>query len=74
MKCNCFSHNSFLTAKGLQEAAQRRADPLRVALAGRGRYVDRVGSVSAVDRDRGQTLWPSDQLLLEQSERFLNGT
>ena len=73
MKCTCHSHGSFLTAKGLQEAAQREASLLRVALAGNDRYLDKVGSVSAVDRDRGP-LWPSDQLLLEQSERFLNGS
>ena len=71
--CSCSSHGSFLTAKGLQEAAQREGDPLRVALAGRERYLDKVGSVSALVEGEG-AFWPSDEEIDNQYRRFLNGS
>ena len=45
--CNCHAHGSFLTAKGLEEAAQRFS---LEGLDSRGvaGEVDRVGSVSAL--------------------------
>ncbi len=47
MRCNCRSHGSFLTAKGLKEAAQRFS---LEGLAPRGdhEYLDKVGSVSGL--------------------------
>ena len=47
MTCRCTAHGSFLTAKGLAEAAQRFS---LEGLAPRGEhgYLDRVGSVSAL--------------------------
>ncbi len=47
MKCGCSSHNGFLTAKGLEEAAQRFS---LEGLAPRGEleYLDKSGSVSAL--------------------------
>ncbi len=69
--CSCRAHGSFLTAKGLEEAAQRRGDSLELAGAVAVRYLDRVGSVSAMRRDE-TTFWPDDQTLDEQHRRFLD--
>jgi len=68
--CGCNSHGSFLTAKGLKEAAQRFS---LEGLAPRGEleYVDKVGSVSGLRRD--ETHWV-DELLEEQYRRFHNGS
>ncbi len=73
-RCNCSAHDGFLTAKGLQEAAQR--DLLVHDLDGMdaSRYLDRVGSVSAFGPGPDPSAWPSDEDLLEQGERFLNGS
>ena len=51
--CDCWSHDGFLTAKGLAETAQRRSLVRRAAresLAGctAHMYLDKVGSVSAM--------------------------
>ncbi len=46
--CECLSHNGLLTAKGLQEAAQREACRHSVDGMAPRPYVDRVGSVSAL--------------------------
>ncbi len=47
--CKCLSHNGFLTAKGLAEAAQRERAGLELLAVGETRcYLDRVGSVSAL--------------------------
>ena len=69
--CGCRSHGTFLTAKGLEEAAQRYSLE-GLAPRGEGEYVDRVGSVSALVEGEG-TLWLDDQLLEEQHRRFHNG-
>ena len=75
MTCNCFAHNGFLTAKGLEEAAQRE----NVRLLGCYHvdddpgmyYLDKVGSVSGSD-----LMVPifDDSVLEDQYRRFHNGS
>ncbi len=48
--CSCHSHGSFLTAKGLQEAAQRERASLEVAGMELTWYLDKARSVSALSR------------------------
>ena len=69
--CNCRSHGTFLTAKGLAEAAQRFS---LEGLAPRGEleYVDKVGSVSALVEV--EVDYRSDQQIDNQYRRFLNGS
>jgi hypothetical protein len=69
--CSCNSHGSFLIAKGLEEAVQRRGDPRQVDIMEEIRYLDKVGSVSALVEVEG-THWPCDELLNNQYRRFLN--
>ena len=71
LSCDCRSHNGFLTAKGLEEAAQRSLEGLEVAGMDARRYVDRVGSVSASQRDETR-FWLSDEETDSQYQRFLN--
>ncbi len=71
--CDCSGHNGFLTAKGLAEAAQRLSLE-GLAPRGESEYLDMVGSVSGLGQGRDRHMWPSDSELLEQSERFLNGS
>ncbi len=72
MRCNCRAHNGFLTAKGLEEAAQRFSLE-GVAPRGEGEYVDRVGSVSALVEGEG-AIWLPELQLEEQYRRFHNGS
>ena len=74
MKCNCRSHNGFLTKLGFSELAQRRFDPSAIAGMDESEYVDKVGSVSGLELERDLYADSSDQLLLEQCERFHNGS
>ena len=71
MTCDCRSHNGFLTAKGLAEAAQQTS---LEGLAPRGvpEYVDRVGSVSGLELER--EVHVSDEIIDQQYRRFLNGS
>jgi len=76
--CSCSSHNGFLTAKGLAEAAQRERELTLFPEMGlaRGRpawYLDKVGSVSALVEVEGAT-WPCDEVIDEQHRRFLSGS
>ena len=48
--CSCRSHGTFLTAKGLEEAAQRERELLSVAGMELSWYLDRSRSVSALSR------------------------
>ena len=70
MICKCSSHNGFLTAKGLAEAAQRERQLDGVDNMELFPYLDKVGSVS------GSSLvaihW-DDALVDQQHQRFLNG-
>ena len=74
--CGCNSHGSFLTAKGLEEAAKR--DPefdfnYEVVLTrdAQGVRLDKSGSVS--DSGPGELLWDSE-IIEEQHRRFHNGS
>jgi len=69
--CDCRSHNSFLTAKGLEEAAQRISLE-GLAPFGDREYVDKVVSVSASTGPLSH--WPGDAIIEEQHRRFLNGS
>ncbi len=70
-RCSCSSHGTFLTAKGLEEAAQRFS---LEGLAPRGEreYLDKVASVSALDEDEARFPF-DDELIDNQYRRFLNG-
>jgi len=72
MRCGCLSHNGFLTVRGYAENAQRELACSEVDAMLDEQYLDKVGSVSAVDRDRDQ-LWLPDDLTDQQHRRFLNG-
>ena len=48
MNCGCHSHGSFLTAAGYAAVAQRERELLELDGMGPERYVDKVGSVSAL--------------------------
>ncbi len=67
--CSCSSHGSFLTAKGLKEAAQRFS---LEGLAPRGEleYVDRSVSVSGSRRDEINMIF-DEGVIDEQHRRFL---
>ncbi len=69
--CSCSAHGTFLTAKGLEEAAQRLS---LEGLAPRGElgYLDKVGSVSG--SMQFPIHWPSDVHIEDQYRRFLNGS
>ncbi len=68
--CSCSSHGSFLTAKGLEEAAERFA---LADLSPRGvhEYVDKSGSVSALVEVEGDSVL--EQLYLFDRREILNG-
>ena len=72
--CQCRSHNGFLTAKGLKEAAQREVFLDGVDGLDMFGYLDKVGSVSALVEVEDAYMGVPDQLLLEQCERFHNGS
>ena len=48
MKCNCRSHNGFFTVRGYAEHAQRENDRAYLASMAPKRYLDKLGSVSAL--------------------------
>ncbi len=73
--CACRSHNGLLTARGLQEAAQREAFGHGVDAMAARRYLDRSGSVSASievedDYDYDQTMLGPFRPELLQLEMF----
>jgi len=71
-RCSCRSHGSFLTAKGLEEAAQRGVDRAhQLAIWGRDGYLDKVVSVSGLRRDETDHVW-DDRILDQQYRRFLD--
>ena len=71
--CHCCTHNGFLTERGYAELAQQNS---LEGLPPRGASVrvDRSGSVSALVEVEDMYAHITDQELLEQSERFLNGS
>ena len=69
--CSCSSHGSFLTAKGLKEAAQRHSLE-GLAPLGDVAYVDTPLSVSGLSRAEPLHVW-DDQLLDQQYRRVHHG-
>ncbi len=72
--CECSAHNGFLLAKGLEEAAQRRASLAALDAMGPNMYLDKVGSVSGLELERDSYRYTSDTFLDRQAERFHNGS
>ncbi len=71
--CNCMAHNGFMTAKGLEEAAQRELElDALLAVEAPSPYLDKVGSVSAMVEVEDAYVW-DDRVLDEQHRRFLDG-
>ena len=70
--CQCLSHNGFLTAKGLVEAAQRDVVIDGVAGMDLFGYIDSRVSVSELRRDETDFFF-DDDLIEEQHRRFLDG-
>ena len=70
--CGCHSHNGFrLSPEGL---AQREVIRPGVDNMDMFEYLDSTGSVSGLELERDSHMWPIDEELLEQGERFLNGS
>ena len=74
MKCGCNSHNGFLTSRGLRGVAQREFDLPEVDNMASLRYLDVVGSVSALELERDMYAFVSDAQIDSQYRRFLNGS
>ena len=75
MRCSCLSHNGFLTELGLFKAQLAQRSSLEgLSPLGEGAMVDRSGSVSALVEVEDLYAHVTDQQLIEQSERFHNGT
>ena len=73
MKCQCLSHNGFLTDRGYAEVAQRSLEGLEsVDMFADMCYLDKVGSVSALVEVEENHVF-DDQLLDNQYRRFHNG-
>ena len=72
--CTCRSHGSFLTAKGLEEAAQRELLFAGVDAMAPLRYLDNRVSVSGLRRDEDMYALISDVEIDEQARRFHNGS
>ena len=73
MKCECFSHNGFLTRAGYALLDQRGGGPQELHEWSDMCYLDKVGSVSGLELERDLYAIQTSDQLLEQSERFLNG-
>jgi len=74
-RCDCLSHNGFLTAKGLEETEQRRGDTFEFDGVDRRQlslYLDRPGSVSGSPPP--DLHWPDDVCLNEQARRSSHGS
>ena len=61
-QCGCYSHNGFLTRAGYDA----------LDMADSSRYLDKVGSVSALELERDITV--PDDMIDQQYRRFLNGS
>jgi len=70
--CDCRSHNGFLTAKGLEEAAQREGEWDGLTYLRSSVTLDKVGSVSGLELERDSHM--CDELIDQQYRRFLNGS
>ncbi len=69
-RCGCYSHGGFLTAKGLEETAQRSLEGLEVDARAPELYLDKVVSVSGLRRDETTMIF-NDGVIDEQYRRFL---
>ena len=74
-RCECLSHNGFLTERGYAEFAQRGVAPGDQLGLGLTREVqcvrvDRSGSVSGLRRDEIVMIWPTDEVTDEQFRRI----
>ncbi len=67
------SRNGFLTRRGYAEVAQRSLEGFEVDGMAEKQYLDRVGSVSALEQERDMYADVSDTLIDQQYQRFLNG-
>ena len=75
MTCDCRSHNGFLTAKGLEEAAQRSSEGLEaLSVDTRQLYLDIPGSVSGLRRDETVMIWNEEILDEQYSRHFASPT
>ena len=74
LSCSCHSHGGFLTAKGLEEAAQRDLEVSALDAMGVSRYLDKVGSVSVSGPGPDPYRYISDTFLDVQAERFHHGS
>ena len=74
MNCNCYSHGGFLTAKGLEEAAQRERSLAALDAMGPNMHLDQVCSVSGLELERDLYAFVSDADIDNQHRRFLNGS
>ena len=73
-RCSCSAHGTFLTAKGLEEAAQRELELSALAGAGIVPYLDVVGSVSAPPEAGSLFAFVTDDMTDQQYRRFLDGS
>ena len=69
--CSCHSHGSFLTAKGLEEAAQRELGLHGIDAMEPCCHLDKVGSVSGSPLQ--DTHW-DDEIIDQQHRRFHHGS
>ena len=74
LSCSCHSHSGFLTAAGLAAVAQRSPEGLELAGVVAKRYLDKVGSVSVSGPGPDPYMWPPDNILEAQAQRFHNGS
>jgi len=72
--CNCTGHNGFLTAKGLQEVAQRELKLNALDAMGIRPYLDKSGSVSALVEVEDLYEFVTDDMTDQQYWRFHNGS
>jgi len=74
VKCDCNSHGGFLTAKGLKEAAQRELSLNEVDAMAPLQYLDSRVSMSGNGHGPDLFAFIDDLMILEQCERFHNGS
>ncbi len=77
MKCSCNSHGGFLTAKGLEEAAQRDLELSALDAMGIRPYLDKVGSVSGLELERDPHdlyAFVTEDMTDDQYRRYHNGS
>ena len=72
--CSCHSHGGFLLGRSPEGLAQRDLWVDEVDAMAAKRYVDSMGSVSGLELERDLYEIQSAEQLLEQCERFHNGS